>query len=199
MATMLQVVEGAIDGDDRRAANAALLDDFDSVVLRHQQRIYRVLLGLVSDSDTAQTLTQECFLKAYRSRSNYRGEASVSTWLIRIAINLAHDYHRNRRMGFWRRLFAGDNDASEVVARRPSGAATPEQDLLAKEKLAAVWSAVEKLSPQQRAVFVLRFVEQMSLEEIAAATNLRPGTVKTHLFRALGTVRKRMKEWQVSP
>ena len=199
MASMLQVVEGMIGDDDRRAANAALLEDFDSVVQRHQQRIYRVLLGLVSDSDAAQTLAQECFLKAYQSRSSYRGEASVSTWLIRIAINLAHDYYRNRRLAFWRRLFAGDSDVSESAARMPSRAATPEQDLLAKEKLAAVWSVVEKLSPQQRAVFVLRFVEQMSLEEIATATSLREGTVKVHLFRALGTVRKRMKEWQVSP
>jgi RNA polymerase sigma-70 factor (ECF subfamily) len=198
MASMLQVVEGALPDDDRRAASAELLEDFDSVVQRHQQRIYRVLLGMVSDSDAAQTLSQECFLKAYQSRSSYRGEASVSTWLIRIAINLAHDYHRNRRIGFWRRLFAGDSDSGEIAARMPSRAATPEQDLLAKEKLAAVWSMVEKLSPQQRAVFVLRFVEQMSLEEIAAATSLKEGTVKVHLFRALGTVRKRMKEWQVS-
>ncbi|HEV2426305.1 MAG TPA: sigma-70 family RNA polymerase sigma factor [Terriglobia bacterium] len=199
MTSMLQVVEGAIGDDDRRAASAALLEDFDSVVLQHQQRIHRVLLGMLRDSDAAQTLTQECFLRAYESRGRYRGEASVSTWLIRIAINLAHDYHRNRRLGFWRRLFAGDNDVGEMAARLPSDAATPEQDLLAKEKLAAVWSAVERLAPQQRAVFVLRFVEQLSLEEIAAATNLKLGTVKAHLFRALGTVRKRMKEWQVSP
>lgn len=199
MTSMLQVVESAIDDDGHRAANAELLEDFDSVVERHQQRIYRVLLGMVRDTDAAQTLTQECFLKAYESRSSYRGEASISTWLIRIAINLAHDYHRNRRMGFWRRLFAGCSDVSEVAARLQSGVATPEQDLLAKEKLAAVWSAVEKLSPHQRAVFVLRFVEQMSLQEIAAATNLKLGTVKAHLFRALGAVRKQMKEWQVSP
>jgi RNA polymerase sigma-70 factor (ECF subfamily) len=85
------------------------------------------------------------------------------------------------------------------MARLPAGGATPEQDLLAKEKLAAVWSATEKLSPQQRVIFVLRFVEEMSLEEIAATTNLKLGTVKIHLFRALAVVRKRMKEWQESP
>jgi len=198
MASMIQVVDGAIDDDDRRAANSEVLEDFDSVVRRHQQRIYRVLLGMVRDTGAAENLTQECFLKAYQSRSSYRGEASVSTWLVRIAINLAHDYHRNRRAAFWRRLFAGDNDGSEFAARLPSEAATPEQVLVAREKLAAVWLAAEKLSPQQRSVFVLRFVEQMSLEEIAAATDLKLGTVKAHLFRALGTVRKQMKEWQVS-
>ncbi|HXJ94465.1 MAG TPA: sigma-70 family RNA polymerase sigma factor [Terriglobia bacterium] len=195
---MLQLVEGAFADNDHSAASLQLLQNFDSVVERYQQRIYRILLGMVRDEDAAQTLTQECFLKAYEARSTYRGEASLSTWLIRIAINLAHDYHRNRRLDFWRRLFSSGSDVSEVAGRLPSGGVTPEQDLLAKEKVAAVWSAAEKLSPQQRAVFVLRFVEEMSLEEIAAATNLKLGTVKIHLFRALSGVRKRMKEWQGS-
>ena len=199
MASMPQVIEGAFGGEDRKAASLELLENFDSVVKRHQQRIYRVLLGMVRDADAAETLTQESFLKAYEARSTYRGEASLSTWLIRIAINLAHDYHRNRRLDFWRRLFSGDSSAEEAAVRVPAAGASPEQELLAKEKLAAVWSAAGKLSSKQRAVFVLRFVEEMSLEEIAVATGLRPGTVKIHLFRALAAVRKRMKEWQEHP
>jgi len=199
MASMLQVIEGALGDEDRRIASLALLEDFDSVVKRHRQRMYRVLLGMVRDSDAAQTLTQECFLKAYKARSRYRGEASLTTWLIRIAINLAHDYHRNRRLDFWRRLFSGGSGTDEAAVRVPAGGASPEQQLLVKEKLAAVWSAAEKLSSQQRTVFVLRFVEEMSLEEIATATSLRPGTVKIHLFRALAALRKRMNEWQESP
>jgi len=199
METMLQAVEGAMDDNSQRSDAFELLEDFGSVVERHQQRIYRVLLGMIRDDDDAQTLTQECFLKAYEARSTYRGEASLSTWLVRIAVNLAHDYHRNRRLDFWRRLFSGSSEPDQAMARLPAGGATPEQDLLAKEKLAAVWSATEKLSPQQRVIFVLRFVEEMSLEEIAATTNLKLGTVKIHLFRALAVVRKRMKEWQESP
>ena len=195
---MIQIAGAALGEDERGAANATLLADFDSVVERHQRRIYRVLLGMLRDVDAAQTLTQECFLKAYEARSTYRGEASLSTWLIRIAINLARDYRRNRRLDFWRRLFSGGSDATEIAARVPAARSTPEQELLVKEKVAAVWSAAERLSPQQRAVFVLRFVEEMSLEEIAAATNLKVGTVKVHLFRALGVVRKQMKEWQES-
>ena len=195
---MIQVAEGAFQGDDRRPATTALLEDFDSVVQQHQQRIYRVLLGMLRDTDAAQSLTQECFIKAYEARSSYRGEASLTTWLIRIAINLARDYHRNRRLDFWRRLFSA-GDATEAAGRMPAADPTPEQDLLVREKVAAVWSAAEELSPQQRAVFVLRFVEEMSLDEIATATNLKLGTVKVHLFRALGAVRKRMKKWQESP
>jgi RNA polymerase sigma-70 factor (ECF subfamily) len=196
---MVQFVEGALDSGDRKAASLALLEEFDSVVEQHQQRIYRLLLGMVRDRDAAQSLTQECFLKAYDARSTYRGEASLTTWLIRIAINLARDYHRNRRLAFWRRLFSGGSDVSELAGRMRAAEPTPEQDLLMKEKVGAVWAAAEELSSQQRAVFVLRFVEEMSLEEIAAATNLKVGTVKIHLFRALGAVRKRMKKWQESP
>lgn len=198
MATMLQSVEGELDSGDGKTESSGLLSDFDSVVERYQKRIYRVLLGMVRDQDAAQTLTQECFLKAYQGRMKYRGEASVSTWLIRIAINLARDYHRNRRLDFWRKLFAFDSRTEDAARAVPASGSTPDQDLIAKEKVAAVWSAADELSPQQRTVFVLRFVEEMSLEEIAAATNLTLGTVKVHLFRALRTVRERMKKWQAS-
>jgi RNA polymerase sigma-70 factor (ECF subfamily) len=205
MATMAQALDGAIGDEGSKPVQQAdglaspSLQDFDSVVERNRLRIFRLMLGMVRDPDAAQTLTQECFLKAYQVRAGYRGEASVTTWLIRIAMNLARDYHRNRRLEFWRRLFSGSRSIDQAEPVVPDPAPTAEEDLLAKEKLAAVWSAVEGLSPQQRAVFVLRFVEEMSLEEIASATNLKTGTVKIHLFRALGTVRKRMKQWEVAP
>ena len=68
--------------------------------------------------------------------------------------------------------------------------------MLAREELKAVWRAVETLSHKQRAVFLLRFVEEMSLEEIAQATRSKIGTVKIHLFRAVGAVRRKLKEQQ---
>lgn len=177
------------------AAEFAGLQDFDSVVRQYQRRIFRVLLGMVHDSDVAETLTQECFLNAYRGRASFRGEASVSTWLIRIAINLARAYHRSRRLAFWRKVsLEQTEDPGEVLQMVADSGVSAERGLLAKERLAAVWAAVEKLTPQQRSVFVLRFVEEMSLEEIAAATSLKIGTVKSHLFRAVETVKRRMKE-----
>ena len=75
-----------------------LIAEFDEVVRRHQRRVYRVLVLLVRDPDEADTLTQECFLRAYQSLSRFRGECSVQTWLLRIAINLAKDHARNRRV-----------------------------------------------------------------------------------------------------
>src|SRR5512136_2354512 len=70
-------------------------EDFDRIVLQHQKQIYRMLLNIVRDSDVADTLTQECFLKAFKRRSSFRGESSLLTWLVSIAINLARDHNRN--------------------------------------------------------------------------------------------------------
>ncbi|HZQ91849.1 MAG TPA: sigma-70 family RNA polymerase sigma factor [Terriglobales bacterium] len=170
------------------------LDDFDSVVVAHQRRVYRVLLGLLRDPDAAETLTQECFLRAYQARSSFRGEASIGTWLIRIAVNLARDYGRSRRTAFWRRLFASDPEEVALAEQNlPGRQASAEQQMLAREELQAVWSAVETLSGQQRAVFVLRFVEELTLEEIAQATSLSVGTIKSHLARAVSAVRRKVR------
>ncbi len=169
------------------------LDDFTPLVQSHQQRIYRVLLGMLRDPAAAENLTQECFLKAYQKRASFRGEASVGAWLLKIAVNLARDHRRSRLREFWHRWSSSSEEVAALEQRVPDPHASQERVLLGREKAAGVWSAVEELSPQQRAVFVLRFVEEMSLEEIAEATSLRVGTVKTHLFRAVHLIRQRLK------
>jgi RNA polymerase sigma-70 factor (ECF subfamily) len=177
----------------------AEFEDFDALVLAEQRRIYRVLLAMLRDSDAADSLTQECFLKAYEHRKRFRGECSMRTWLMRIAINLARDHVKNRHWQFWRKLFSEPAGSEEGIESADTlepvdPHASPERSLLARERLAHVSAAVDNLPNQQRAVFVLRFLEEMSIEEIAQATSLRPGTVKTHLFRAVSAVRERVKE-----
>jgi RNA polymerase sigma-70 factor (ECF subfamily) len=169
------------------------LDDFTPLVQSHQRRIYRVLLGMVRDPDAAQNLTQECFLKAYQRRASFRGEANVGVWLLKIAVNLARDHRRSRLREFWLRFSSSSEEVEDLGQRLPDPHASQERVLVGREEVASVWSVVEKLSPQQREVFILRFVEEMSLEEIAAATSLKVGTVKTHLFRAVHAMRQRLK------
>ena len=173
------------------------LDDFTPLVESHQQRIYRVLLGMVRDPDAAQTLTQECFLRAFQKRASFRGEASVGVWLLKIAVNLARDHRRSRLSEFWHRLTSSSEKVAELEQKLPDPRASQERVLLEREEVAGVWAAVEKLPAQQRAVFVLRFVEEMSLEEIAEATSLKLGTVKTHLFRAVHAIRRHCKGGKV--
>jgi RNA polymerase sigma-70 factor (ECF subfamily) len=168
--------------------------DFDLLVREHQRRVYHVLLGLVRDPEIADNLTQECFVRAYEKRASYRGEASVGTWLISIAINLARDHGRSRRAGFWRRLFAvSPEEASAALEAAADSHTTPEQSVIARDELARVWDIVAALPARQREVFLLRFAEELPLEQIAGAMGTEVGTVKAHLFRAVAAVRKRLR------
>jgi RNA polymerase sigma-70 factor (ECF subfamily) len=163
--------------------------EFSSVVTTHRPQIFRFLLASTRDPDLAETLTQDCFLKAHRNWSSFRGESSAMTWLMRIAINLQKDHWRNRRMQFWRQTRTNAVDVDEASEWLPSGEASAEKRLLEREQVAHVWKAVEGLSERQRTVFLLRHVEEMELGEIAETTGLSEGTVKAHLSRAVARVR----------
>ena len=168
---------------------------FGEIIQQNQRRVYRVIFLLVRDHDVADTLTQECFLRAYRKRATFRGECRLDTWLLRIAVNLVRDQSKSRRAQFWRKLVGLDDDESESAPSRiASEQISPERQLLVCEELQAVWDVVASLSQQQRTIFLLRFAEEMSLAEIAAVLGLKTGTVKAHLFRATEKVRAALKE-----
>ena len=170
-------------------------ETFDEIVRQQQRRVYRVLLMMVRDPDTADTLTQECFLRAYQHRASFRGECRVDTWILRIAVNLSRDHGKSRRAAFWKRLVGlEDQEGSSREVAAPQ--ASPEQALLAREELRVVLDATASLSSQQRAIFLMRFSEEMPLAEIAKVLGLRTGSVKAQLSRAVGKVRRLMKERQ---
>lgn len=171
----------------------AVAQEFSSIVQTHRPQIFRFLLASTHDVDLAETLTQECFLKAHRNWDRFRGESSAMTWLMRIAINLQKDYWRNRRLQFWRHTQHNAVDAGEASEWLPSGERSVEQQMMAREQVQTVWKAVEGLSARQRTVFLLRYVEDMDLKEIAQAAGLSEGTVKAHLSRALVKVRAELK------
>jgi RNA polymerase sigma-70 factor (ECF subfamily) len=179
----------ALDAMAITTAEAATAQEFARVVEKHRPQIFRFLLASTRDVDLAETLTQECFLKAHRNWGSFRGESSAMTWLMRIAINLQKDHWRNRRMQFWRTTRANSVDLDEASDWLPSGESSVEQQLLARERVSQVWSAVKGLSERQRTVFLLRYVEEQELSEIAGLTGLSEGTVKAHLSRAVARVR----------
>ena len=175
-------------------ATTGPFDDMESMVALYEVRIYRFLLASIRDSDLAQTMTQETFFRAWNARSSFRGDCAPQTWLMRIAVNIVRDHTRTGRFKFWKKASATAVEASDVTAWLPHPASSTESALIAKQQLEHIWQTVAELSNRQRTIFLLRFVEELELPEIAETTGLPVSTVKSHLYRALNTVRERSKE-----
>ncbi|SPE42252.1 RNA polymerase, sigma-24 subunit, ECF subfamily [Candidatus Sulfopaludibacter sp. SbA3] len=169
------------------------LDDFDSLVRLHRPRIFRFLLASLRNRETAENLTQDCFVRAYQARHQFRGASSVGTWFMHIAANLVRHHESSSRLKFWRRNLQADADIGDLGRAIPDQQQSPEDLALIQEQVQAIWSAAARLPARQRTVFLLRFVEDMDLLEIAEVTGMKEGTVKTHLFRALQSVRIRVE------
>lgn len=171
----------------------AELEDVTTLCATYRSRIYRYALMSLRDPDLADSVTQDCFLRAYKAREEFRGDCSLATWLTRIATNLIRDAVRSRKFQFWKMVTSTAVDAGAVADRLRSPGLSAESSLVVREELVRVWDAVGTLPGKQRSVFLLRFVEEMELSEIATAMGLHVGTVKSHLHRALAAVRKGME------
>ena len=169
------------------------LADFDSLVRLHRPRIFRFILASVRNREAAENLTQDCFVRAFQAREQFRGVSSVGTWFMQIAANLVRDHESNSRLRFWRRNLESGTDVADLGHTIPDGQQSPEELAAIQEQVQAIWSAAASLPVRQRTVFLLRFVEDMNLLEIAEVTGMKEGTVKTHLFRALQSVRARLE------
>jgi RNA polymerase sigma-70 factor (ECF subfamily) len=172
-------------------SHTSQLEDLETVVALYRPRVFRFLLANLRDRDAAETLTQETFLHAWTARTSFREDCSVGTWLIRIALNLARDHTRTGRFRFWKHISNSAVDVSDVAASVPSREGSAESLLLAQEQVKLIWETVAHLSPRQRSIFLLRFLEEMDIPEISIATGLPLGTVKSHLYRALNVIRSR--------
>src|ERR1700679_2997692 len=164
-------------------------DDIAAVHALYEERIFRFLLLSVRDRDVALTLTQDTFLNAWRTRANFRGECSIATWLMYIAMNLLRSHTRTESFRFWKRVGDTAVSADDLKSQLPHPERSAESRLMAQQELEQIWQKVEKLSRPQRAIFLLRFVEEAELAEIARVMNMPVPTVKSHLYRALDHIR----------
>ena len=180
-------------------ARSTPLDDLENVVALYQPRVFRFLLATLRDRDAAETLTQETFLRAWSARASFREDCSLATWLIRIALNLARDHTRTGRFRFWKRVSASAVDVADVAAFVPTHEGSAETQLIAQQQVAGIWESVARLSSRQRSIFLLRFMEEMEIPEIATVTGLPLGTVKSHLYRALAVVRAQHNTRDATP
>ncbi len=164
----------------------------ESLVRAYRPRLLRFVTFAVRDQDLAESIVQDCFLKAYITRESFRGECSVSTWLFSIANNLIRDHVRTKKFQFWRKVQGTAVDLAEMASSLRSQVCSPEVLLLEQERAMHVTEALAGLSVNQRTVFLLRFSEDMTPQEIAESTGMAVNTVKTHLHRALVSVRKQL-------
>src|SRR5207253_94345 len=165
------------------------IEDFERIVEQYRSRILRFVFASIGDMDLAETLTQDCFWKAYKSRGSFRGECSINTWLIRIAVNLVRDQARNRRFQFWKKA---PRVRSEDIHEWPDRGISPEEKAAMNEQVQTIWEATRTLPERQRTVFLLRFVEDLDTPEIAQTMGLTENAVNVHLFRAVRGIRKRL-------
>ena len=179
---------------ERQVNAISELDDIDALVAVYWPRVLRYVTFSIGDADLAQSITQDCFLKAYNGRASFRGDCAVSTWLISIANNLVRDQIRLKKFQFWRKAQATSIDVAEFASFLPSDESSPEKRLLVQERTAQVKEALDQLSVNQRRIFLLRFFEGLNIEEIADATGMPVNTVKTHLYRGITAIRANLGE-----
>ena len=199
--TMGPIADAAAVRDAERDARD-LKTDFNALMGRYEKQLYNVIFHLINDPDEAFDLTQETFISAYRAAANFRGEAKVSTWLYRIAVN--HCKNRLKQRGR-HRDFEGpsldeghgsvDDDGVSEARAIPDWSMAPEAILEQKELRAQIHKAVEVLPSDYRTVLILREVEDLSYTEIAEVLGLSMEAVKTRLSRARGMVRRRIEPY----
>jgi len=172
--------------EEREAIEACLSGDasaFDALVIRHQKSIQRVCYRFTGNTEDAADLTQEVFVKAYRSLSKFRGGSAFSTWLYRIAVNACLSFKASRK----NRAEEWDED-HDIVAEGPSA----EESLDSRMNAQTVHAALETLPEKQRVTVIMKVLEERTHAEVAEILGSNVGTVKANLFFAIRNLRKHL-------
>ena len=168
---------------------------FDALVRRYQHKVVKLVLRYVRDPAEAEDIAQEAFIKAYRALPRFRGDSAFYTWLYRIAINTAKNSLAARaRSPLEFELDRPEGEESRELQARMKDTATPEALVLTEEIRSTVNAAMEKLPEDLRTAIVLRELEGLSYEEIAASMDCPVGTVRSRIFRAREAIDARLRE-----
>lgn len=171
----LAVVERVRSGD---------ADAFEALVTAYQKQIYNLTLRYVSNPEDAADLTQEAFLRAYRSLGTFRGDSRFSVWLYRLATNVCIDHLRSRGRGAASSLTVENDEEEPEELDVPDTSFEPQKELERRELQRAVREGLKTLSDDAREIVILRELEGLSYAEIGERLGLEAGTVKSRLFRA---------------
>ncbi|HEY6516555.1 MAG TPA: RNA polymerase sigma factor RpoE [Steroidobacteraceae bacterium] len=168
---------------------------FDALVLKYQHKLVKLVMRYVRNPAEAEDIAQEAFIKAYRALPQFRGDSAFYTWLYRIAINTAKNAVVSRdRNPVEYDLDRSNTDESYDMQGRMKDSETPEGLVLTDEIRSTVNAAIDSLPDDLRTAIVLRELEGLSYEEIAAAMACPVGTVRSRIFRARETIDQRLRE-----
>ena len=162
---------------------------FGELVQKYQKRVYALTVRMCPTPELAEEAAQEAFLSAWQGLPFFRGDAAFSTWLYRLASNACVDLLRKERRHQGTSL-DDDTAGAEIPDTKP----TPEEAAEAKELRAQIEAGLRQLSPEHRAVLILREIQQLNYEEIADALSLDLGTVKSRISRGRRQLRDFLKE-----
>lgn len=184
--TEQRVDVGPNDGELVRRCRTGDPEAFQELVAKYYQKVYMLVLGILHDHEDALEVAQEVFCKAYKSIQGFHGGSAFYTWLYRIAVNQGIDYHRRQRRE------ARELRDSVSGALDPCGdqGKDPYDALEIKERMNRLIEALEVLTPEHKAVIVLRAVEGLSYKEISSILGCSEGTVMSRLHYA----RKKLQE-----
>jgi RNA polymerase sigma-70 factor (ECF subfamily) len=192
---------GAISWSEVDSREAALIERCAAgdetacaeLVAAHQRMVYNLSLHLLGDRDEALDLSQEVFLRVFRTLTGFRGQSALRTWIYRIVINQA----RNRQR-WWRRRHRADQVSLDEHLQQfgdmesKNDPDTPDRRLARKETAARVWTALDHLPFDQRTALILREIDGLRYDEIAYSLGIAVGTVKSRLTRARQALREEL-------
>ena len=168
---------------------------FDLLVRKYQHKVVKLVLRYVRNPAEAEDIAQEAFIKAYRALPQFRGDSAFYTWMYRIAINTAKNSLASRdRSPIAYDLDLTDPEESHSVQTKLQDPDTPEGMALTEEIRQIVNSAIEALPEELKTAIVLRELDGLSYEEIAAAMECPVGTVRSRIFRAREAIDKRLRD-----
>lgn len=181
---------------EARLARRALKGDqqaFAEIVALYQDKLYLMAFRMLGNRQEAEDVTQEAFLRVYRNLDRYDEGLKFSTWIYRIATNLCIDRLRKRKATYSLDAESVDHEGLDGYAVIPSDDRTPESEMLLTETQRIVREAIETLPAKYKSVMVLRYLHDLSLQEIGEVLDMPVTTVKTRVHRGREFLRKKLE------